>query len=71
MGQYLSLLHSFAKESQKPGSMHCRFMQILDKDLKCLICLGCWRTKHWKYLVFEKDAKAGINLVELKLAKSR
>ena len=50
--QYLSLLHNFAKESQNPGSVHCRFVQIFDKDLKCLIYLGYWRTKHciwiWK-----------------------
>ena len=39
------------------------------KDLKCLIYLGYWRAKHWKYLVFEKDAKAEVNLVELKFAK--
>ena len=44
--------------------LHCWFVQIFDKDLKCLIYLGYWRTKHWKYLVFEKDAKADINLVE-------
>ena len=49
--------------------MHCRFVQIFDKDLKCLIYLGYWRKKHWKYLVFEKDAKADINLVELKLQR--
>ena len=49
--------------------MHCRFVQIFDKDLKSLIYLGYWRTKYWKYLVFEKDAKADINLVEPKFAK--
>ena len=49
--------------------MHCRFVQIFDKDLKCLIYLGCCRTKHRKYLVFEKDAKADINLAELKFEK--
>ena len=43
--------------------LHCWFVQIFDKDLKCLIYLGYWRTKHWKYLVFEKDAKADTNLV--------
>ena len=32
--QCLSLLHSFAKYSQNPGSVHCRFVQIFDKDLK-------------------------------------
>ena len=63
MVQCLSLLHRFAKYSQNPGSVHCRFVQIFDKDLKCLIYLGYWRTKHWKYLVFEKDAKADTNLV--------
>ena len=42
---------------------------INDKDLKCLIYLGYWTTKHWIYLVFKKDAKADINLVELKFAK--
>ena len=47
------------------GSVHYRFVQIFDKDLKCLIYLGYWKTKHWKYLVFENDAKADINLVEL------
>ena len=67
--QCLSLLHSFAKYSQNPGSAHCRFVQIFDKGLKCLIYLGCWGMKHWKYLVFEKDAKADMNLVELKFAK--
>ena len=55
--QCLSLLHSFAKYSQNPGSVHCRFVQIFDKDLKCLIDLGYWGTKDWKHLVFEKDAK--------------
>ena len=49
--------------------MHCGFVQVFDKDLKRLIYLGYWRTKHAQYLVFEKDAKANINLVELKLAK--
>ena len=32
--------------SYDPGSVHCRFVQIFDKDLKCLIYLGYWRTKH-------------------------
>ena len=27
--------------------------------------------KHWKYLVFEKGAKADINLIEVKCAKLR
>ena len=40
--QCLSLLHSFAKESQNPGSMHCQFVQIFDMDLSCLIYLGYW-----------------------------
>ena len=44
--QCLSLLQSFAKLSQDPGSVHCRFVQIFGKDLKCLIFLGYWRTKH-------------------------
>ena len=61
--QCLSLLHSFAKHSQNPKSVHCRFVQI------CLIYLAYWWTKHWKYLVLEKDAKADMNLVELKFAK--
>ena len=45
------------------------FVQIFDKVLKCLIYLGYCRTKHWKYSVYEKDAKTDINLVELTLAK--
>ena len=45
--------------------------KIFDKDLKRLTYLGYWRTKHWRYLVFGKDAKVDINLVELKLAKLR
>ena len=48
-----------------------RFAQISDKDLKRLIYLGYWRTKHRKYLVLEKDPKADINLVELKFANLR
>ena len=67
--QCLSLLHSLSKKSQNPGSVHCRFVQMFYKDLKCLIYLGYWRTKHGEYLVFEKDVKADINLVELKFAK--
>ena len=39
--------------------MHCRFVQIFDKYLKRLICLGYWRTRHWKYLLSEKEAKEG------------
>ena len=38
--QCSSLLHNFAKETQNPGSMHCEFLQIFDKDLKCFIYLG-------------------------------
>ena len=55
--QCLSLLYSFAKKSQNPGSVHYQFVQIFDEHLKCLIYLGYWRTKHWKYLVFEEDAE--------------
>ena len=51
--------------------MHCRFVQMFDKDLKRLIYLRYWRTKRRKYLVFEKDIKADINLVEIKFAKMR
>ena len=40
--QSFPLLHSFVKESQNPGSMHCRFVQIFDIDLSCLIYLGYW-----------------------------
>ena len=43
--------------------MHCWFVQLFDEEVKRLIYLGYWRMKHWKYLVFEKDAKADINLV--------
>ena len=70
VAQCLSLLpHSFTKLSQDPDSGHCRLVKFFDKDLKCLISLGYWRTKHRKYLVFEKDIKADINLVEVKFAK--
>ena len=62
---YTALLN----EAQNPSSVHCWFAQIFDKVLKCLIYLGYWRTKYWKYLVFGKDAKAHINFVELKFAK--
>ena len=31
---------------------------MFDKVLKCFIYLGYWKTKHWKCLVCEKDAKA-------------
>ena len=55
--QCLSLLYSFSKKSQNPGSVHYQFVQIFDEHLKCLIYLGYWRTKHWKYLVFEEDAE--------------
>ena len=40
MVQCLSLLHSFAKYSKNPGSVHCRFVQIFDKELRRLIYLG-------------------------------
>ena len=43
--------------------MHFRFVQVFDKDLKCLIYLGYWRRKHWKYLLFQNDAKTDIDLV--------
>ena len=33
--QCLSLLHSFAKWSLNPGSVHCRFVHIFNKDKKC------------------------------------
>ena len=49
--------------------MHCPWVQLFDKDLNCLIYLGYWSTKHWKCLVSKKDAKANMNLVELKFAK--
>ena len=29
-----------------------------DKHFKHLICLGYWRTKQWKSLVWENEAKA-------------
>ena len=44
--QCLTLLHSFAKERQNPGSVHCRFAQSFDKYLKCVTSLGYWRMKH-------------------------
>ena len=34
------------KARQNPGSVHCRFEQIFDKDLKHLIYLGYWIMKH-------------------------
>ena len=36
----------------------------LKKVLKCLKYLVYWKTKYWKCLVCEKDAKANINLVD-------
>ena len=44
-------------------------MQIFDQDLNRLIYLGFWGMKNWKCFVSKKDAKANINLVELKFAK--
>ena len=52
-------------------SVHYRFVQVFDKDLKRLIYLDYWRTKHLKYFLYEKDAKTDINLVELKFAQLR
>ena len=37
--QCLSLLHILAKQSQNPGSAHCRFVQTFGRDLKYLIYL--------------------------------
>ena len=53
----------------KPEPTHCRWVQVFDKDLKRLIYLGYWSRKHRRCLVSEKNAKANINLVELKSAK--
>ena len=53
----------------KPKTQKPKPELIFDKDLKRLIYLGYWKIKHWKYLVFEKEAKLSINLVELKFAK--
>ena len=50
--------------------MHCWFVQILHEALKRLIYLGYWRTKHWKYLILEKDAKADIIFGGTKVCKS-
>ena len=61
--QGLSLLHSFAIESLNSGSAHCRWVQISDKILNCLIYLNYWKT------VCEKDAKVNMNSVELKFEK--
>ena len=61
----------FSKKNQNPGYSHCQFVQNFDKELKLLIYFGYWRTKHLKYLVFEKDTKAVTNLVELKFGKLR
>ena len=33
--------------------MHCRFVQMFDKDLKRLIYLRYWRTKRRKYLILK------------------
>ena len=49
--------------------MHCSWVQIFDKDLNCFIYWGYWSTIHWKSFVSKKDAKANINLVELKFCK--
>ena len=53
----------------KPEIAHGPWVQTFDKNLKPLIYLGYWSTKRWRCLVSEKDAKATINLVELKFAK--
>ena len=53
----------------KSSYTHCQWVQIFDKDLKRLIYLGYWGTKHWKCLASEKDAKANINSVELKFSE--
>ena len=50
--------------------MHCWFVQILHEALKRLIYLDYWRTKHWKYLILEKDAKADIIFRGTKVCKS-
>ena len=53
----------------KPEPTHCLWVQIFDKDLNGLIYLAYWSTKHWKRLLSKKDAKANIDLVELKFAR--
>ena len=40
--------------------MHCHWVLIDDKHLNRLICLGYWRTKQWKCLVWTKEAKANM-----------
>ena len=66
---------SFVSSTQfylmNPELTHCTWVQFFDKDLNRLIYLGYWSTEHWKYLVSEKDAKANINLLELKFVKLR
>ena len=49
--------------------MDCPWVQVFDKDLNGLFYFGYWSTKHWKSLLSKKDAKANINLVELKFPK--
>ena len=39
---------------------------FMKKYLKRLICLGYWRTKQWKCLAWEKEAKTNLNSVEQK-----
>ena len=34
-----------------------QWILIYAKHLKRLICLGYWRTKHWRFLVWENEAK--------------
>ena len=44
--------------------MHYQWVLIYDKHLKHLICLGYWRTKQWKSLVWTKEARANVNLMK-------
>ena len=53
----------------KPELTHCQWVQSFDMDLNRLIYCGYWSTNHLRCLVTEKDAKANINLVELKFCK--
>ena len=62
--QCSSLLLSFAKKRLNSGSGHCQWVLIYGKHLKRLICLGYWRTKQLKCLVWTNEANANINSVE-------